>query len=96
VKMSVGVELLKKMGWKEGQGVGARERRTKKKVKNGSLAATPGFILFRLHRRSLAWVVKFCGTPACNRQDVSEIKRMMKAILGVTGIPSTNENLNQY
>lgn len=32
VKMSVGVELLKKMGWKEGQGVGPRERRTKKKV----------------------------------------------------------------
>jgi len=44
VKMSVGVELLKKMGWKEGQGVGARERRTKKKVKNGSLAATLGFV----------------------------------------------------
>ncbi|KAJ7315466.1 G patch domain-containing protein 1 [Desmophyllum pertusum] len=32
VKMSVGVELLKKMGWKEGQGVGPRERRTKKKL----------------------------------------------------------------
>lgn len=32
VKMSVGVELLKKMGWKEGQGVGPRERRTKQKV----------------------------------------------------------------
>lgn len=32
VKMSVGVELLKKMGWKEGQGVGPRERKTKKKV----------------------------------------------------------------
>ena len=32
VKMSVGVELLKKMGWKEGQGVGPRERRTGKKV----------------------------------------------------------------
>ena len=32
VKMSVGVTLLKKMGWKEGQGVGPRERRTKKKV----------------------------------------------------------------
>jgi len=32
VKMSVGVNLLKKMGWKEGQGVGPRERRTKKKV----------------------------------------------------------------
>ena len=32
VKMSVGVELLKKMGWKEGQGIGPRERRSKKKV----------------------------------------------------------------
>lgn len=39
VKMSVGVELLKKMGWKEGQGVGPRERRTKKKVKNQSFTA---------------------------------------------------------
>lgn len=37
VKMSVGVELLKKMGWKEGQGVGPRERRTKKKVYGCSL-----------------------------------------------------------
>ncbi|PFX18747.1 G patch domain-containing protein 1 [Stylophora pistillata] len=32
VKMSVGVELLKKMGWKEGQGVGPRERRARKKA----------------------------------------------------------------
>ena len=32
VKMCVGVELLKKMGWKEGQGIGPRERRSKKKV----------------------------------------------------------------
>ena len=32
VKMSVGIELLKKMGWKEGQGIGPRERRSKKKV----------------------------------------------------------------
>ena len=32
VKMSVGVELLKKMGWKEGQGIGPRERKIKKKV----------------------------------------------------------------
>lgn len=32
VNMSFGVELLKKMGWKEGQGVGPRERKTRKKV----------------------------------------------------------------
>ncbi|XP_022801453.1 G patch domain-containing protein 1-like [Stylophora pistillata] len=37
VKMSVGVELLKKMGWKEGQGVGPRERRARKKVYGCSL-----------------------------------------------------------
>ena len=31
-KMSIGVDLLKQMGWKEGQGVGPRVRRAKKKV----------------------------------------------------------------
>lgn len=31
-RMSIGVDLLKQMGWKEGQGVGARVRRAKKKV----------------------------------------------------------------
>lgn len=31
-RMTVGVKLLKEMGWREGQGVGPRVRRTRKKV----------------------------------------------------------------
>ena len=31
----------------------------------------PGCISFRLRQRSLAWVLKFCGIPACSQQDVA-------------------------
>ena len=55
---------------------------------NFYLRRVPGCIQFRLRRRSSAWVLKFCGVPACDRRDVGVLKRVIKAIFGVTSVPS--------
>ena len=57
VRMSIGVELLKKMGWKEGQGIGPRERRTKKKVDRCSTAKL--FPADSLASAIFVWIFKF-------------------------------------
>lgn len=36
VRLSIGVELLKKMGWKEGQGVGPRVKRRARRQQPGT------------------------------------------------------------
>ena len=53
-----------------------------------------------LRRWSSAWVLKICGVPAYDRQDVGVLKRVIKAIFSVTGVPSltylTSGGCGQY
>ena len=44
---------------------------------------------YGLCQRSSAWVLKFCGVPVCNRQDVCILKRVIKVIASIN-ITSTN------
>lgn len=50
-RITVGVELLRKMGWKEGQGIGPRVKRKPCRQKPGKFREVPELINFLVSRK---------------------------------------------
>lgn len=44
LRITIGVELLRKMGWKEGQGIGPRVKRKPRRQKPGKFSEVPELI----------------------------------------------------
>lgn len=56
VRSSIGVELLRRMGWREGQGVGPRVKRKARRQQTGTYDAYEVI----LHHKSVFWVSHNC------------------------------------
>lgn len=50
-RITVGVELLRKMGWKEGQGIGPRVKRKPQRQQPGKFREVPELINFLVSRK---------------------------------------------
>lgn len=51
LRITVGVELLRKMGWKEGQGIGPRVKRKPCRQKPGEFREVPELVNFLVGRK---------------------------------------------